>query len=256
MGGVATSVLGLNVSSATSEQTNLSDISQSYSGTCAINCSNSIGDINYIFKDSSVDDIEFTQACTLDANCLIAANVATTTDLLAKAQNSAAIKDAAKAFVDISGASANISNTSTRQNNIVKIRNAVNEQCTEGTINSMGNFNILADGSTLHKIKVAQTGEGSGRCGLDATMNATAHLMSESDNASTIDRGKGTFSFAGVIAAIVIFCMIMGAFAYFKSKKGTAPGLPSLPGPTFANLPSPNLFSGLASSLSGGRSTF
>lgn len=240
------SLFGIDAAVSTSEQTNLADIAQANSSSCDINCANTVGDVIYTFKDTTTGDISFSQACTVDANCMMNSNISSFTDLMAKAANSASVKDSSRALVDLSGVSLNLSDTSSRQDNTTKIRNSINQTCKEGTINAMGNYVINADSSKLGKISVSQVGSTSGHCGMDALMSATARLQSEAENTSAVESSKkgGKGGFWGAVVGIAVLVLLMGVAAYFLTKKKSTP-VGTKPAGSFASEAARNVIASL-----------
>src|SRR3989338_5516639 len=79
--------MGVNISKSTSTsvQTADVDISQQFAGTCNMSCSQIMSGAKVDIKDSTVNGgINFTQTCSVDANCIINSSMDAASDVLFK----------------------------------------------------------------------------------------------------------------------------------------------------------------------------
>ena len=240
--GSAVSVFSPSFSDSTNinEQVGITSIAQSYSGTCDIECDNSMEGVNVDIINSNVGgNVELTQSCTVNGQCLMASNVEALADVTFKAKNSSSAQGGCGSFVDVLSPCANISTNISRSKIVENFNQAVQQTCKVRSVNSMNNISVLAASSNIGGgIYINQHGNATGSCSLQNVMGATAKATSIVDNCSVAGGKKATKACSGkngksssqillytAIAIVVIVVLCAGGFFVTKyAQKGTGTG--------------------------------
>lgn len=175
---------GFSSSSNTSVQTSNANLSQVYSGSCDINCSNTMDDVNITFINSNVGgDVDLTQTCSVNGQCLMDASQGSYAQTQFKAGNSAA---ASSAGGWLSGLfNIDITNNTSYQQMNQNIMNSINEECKVTSLNEMNNINVFAENSNIGgSVVISQSGTSNGDCSLQAEMTASALASGSVNNCS------------------------------------------------------------------------
>jgi len=201
-------------SSANSTQVANANITQQYAGTCNVNCDNTISNVQESFIDSIVSGgINFTQTCSVNANCLFQTTQSSLADVIFKAANSSSAAGGL-----LPGLSA--SETSSYQDINESILQSITQSCALSSYNDINNVSIYAQSSQIGGgVNFTQSGSTSGSCTFDTLMQATEEATGTSDNCSASGKsakkscggkgsGIGTILLYGGIA-IVIFVGVM-----------------------------------------------
>lgn len=239
--------MGISQSTASSTQEAIQNISQSYSGTCAIDCTNDINNVSVIIDHSNyTGDINFQQACSVDGQCQINSSMNAAASIFFTAANSASASNA----VDVlPWPNADFSNTSSYQSMRQNITQTNNETCKLSSSNNMSNILVfMEDTNYTGNINFSQIGNTTGACALTNSMDAVANATGESTN--NAESGKKAKSMSGslemvaafvvLIVLIVVFIAIIKAMSG-KKKKGKGKTSSSTVYTPLQNLPSYSL---------------
>lgn len=215
--------MGLSVSTASSTQEAVQNISQNFQGMCSFNCTNDITDVSVVINGSQFKgNIDFDQACAVDGQCQISSTMDAVASIFFSASNSAGASDAAPL---LPWPNADISNTSSYQSMRQSISQSNNEQCNLSSTNNMSNVLVFINNSAFAgDITFSQTGGTSGSCALQNTMDAAANATGEAtDNAQSGKKAKsmsGILESVGVlVAVIIILIIIVTIFKMLMGKK-------------------------------------
>ena len=200
--------MGGSQSTSTSEQSAQAYLSQQFYGSCNISCTNIQSGINIDIINSVIGgDINLTQKCSVDANCMVSNVADATTDVLFKAANSSNAKNAANLF---SGDILNFDSATSASRQDIKqtILQSTTETCKMASLNQMTNVNILAANSRIGgSINLSQDGSTQGTCqlGNNFTAAAAATAMANNSAASGKDKkGQKKGASTGLITILVI----------------------------------------------------
>lgn len=182
---------GISSSSASSEQSAQAFLSQQFYGSCDITCTNIQSNINIDIINSIVGgDINLTQQCSVNANCMVSGSSDATSDVLFKATNSSNAKDTGGLF---GGNLFNIDKASSMSRQDIKqtILQSTTENCKLATLNQMNDITILAANSVIGgSINIGQTGSTAGQCQLQNNLTAAATATALASNTATSGKDK------------------------------------------------------------------
>lgn len=217
-------------------------LSQQFSGTCDVACSNTMKDINITAINSDVPDgINISQACTVDGNCAFAFTGDIVSDVMFKAKNAPNAKDTGSWF---SGFSKKDSVTVRNRFDIGQaLSQSVDQSCQISSTNQMQNVGIVAVNSSLKDIDITQTGDAKGKCVLNGTLDAAAKATGIATNTPTSGKDKKGQKFGNksgmltiltwvgiAIVALAALAIVAKVIATERSKQqmgmGGYPGLP------------------------------
>jgi len=214
---------------------------QTFSGSCDVNCTNTItgGSIHIIGSD--VDgDVGFTQKCTADSQCLIGSSLEAVADLRLKSDTNSNAKAATGIFNPAIWGETS-SKTSTRQvvNNLTK--NDINQKCGTTALNELKDVSIIVEGSNISgNVMYDQTGDAKGACTLNFLSKALATSTGYAESKSTggaesvgemktgkgmgkaTKKGKG-WKTGGTMTWVIVGVVVVGvvgAIAWAISQKG------------------------------------
>ncbi len=214
--------MGTSTSISSSEQSASAYLSQQFSGSCDITCTNIAEGINIDLINSVVGgSINLTQTCSVDANCMVSGSSDATSDIMFKAANSTNAKNASNLF---SGDLFNMdfAQSSSRQNIKQKIIQNTTETCKMASLNQMKDISILAANSVIGgSINIGQTGSTSGQCQLSNNLTAASSATAMASNTATSGKDKkGQKGGLTIILVFVAFIVIsyLGAKMYTNNR--------------------------------------
>lgn len=210
--------MGASTSTSTSEQTANAFLSQQFSGSCDITCTNIAEGINIDIINSVIGgSINLTQTCNVDASCMVSNSSDATSDIMFKAANSSNAKNAANLF---SGDlfNADWAQSSSRQNIKQKILQNTTETCKMASLNQMKDVSILAANSVIGgSVNISQSGSTTGTCQLSNNFSAAASATAMASNSATSGKDKKGQKFGGA-AGIVGVIIVLGVVVYIVAK--------------------------------------
>lgn len=222
--------MGASSSVAASQQTAEAFLSQQFYGSCDISCTNRQENVNVALINSVLDgDINLTQKCSTNGNCMISSSADATSSVLFKAGNSSNAKNASNLF---SGSILNFDSSVAQTNQDIKqtILQNTTEKCNVSTLNEMDDINILAENSKIGgDINLSQSGNAKGKCQLGNSFSAAAAATGMATDKATSGKDKkgqkfgdkaGLGSVLGFIIVIVIIFVLARMFT--QSQKASA----------------------------------
>lgn len=216
--------MGISQSSSASEQYAQQLITQQYSGTCNMSCTNQMSDIDITVVNSDSEAITVGQYCTVDGNCMFNNTSDATADALFTATNST---NAGKAGLFQYESSSATSLQDFQQN----INQSTTQTCDMSTVNDMNDVSITIINSNTGDIEVGQSGGTGGSCTLDSTLSAATYASGTADNSSCsgkkklsckmASKGKGSFMdiLLYIIVGIVVIVGVVLIVKMFNSGK-------------------------------------
>jgi hypothetical protein len=201
--------MGGSLSVSSSDQEASALISQQFAGSCDITCTNVASGINIDIINSVVGgDVNLTQSCSVNANCMISGSSDATSDIMFKAANSTNAKNAANLFSgDLFNLDTGISQS--RQNIKQSILQSTTETCKLASLNQLNDITILAANSNIGgSINIGQTGSTAGQCNLKNNLSAAAMASAMATNTATSGKDKKGSKKGGSAVLIGIFVVI------------------------------------------------
>jgi len=203
----------VNYSTNINDQVGITNLTQTYSGTCNIVCDNDISNLDiYLINSNLFGGLKITESCTVNGQCTFNNSQSTISDIMFKARNAAISGGGTCAGVQIGSYCQNVSDNESRSYISETIQNTLQQQCNLETTNSLDNTTILAVNSNINGgIDIGLMGDTSGGCALNSIMGATAKAASISDNCAQATGKKGTKACAGKEGkSIVSYLWIIG----------------------------------------------
>jgi hypothetical protein len=215
--------MGSSTSISTSEQAASAYMSQQFSGSCDITCSNIAENVSIDLINSIVGgSINLTQTCSVDASCMVSNSSDATSDIMFKAANSTNAKNASNLY---SGDlfNADWAQSSSRQNIKQKIIQNTTETCKMASLNQMKDISILAANSVIGgSINIGQTGSTSGQCQLSNNFSAAASATAMASNTATSGKDKkGQKGGFGILAIIVLAVVVYIVAKFYVNNRNT-----------------------------------
>lgn len=201
--------MGGSISVSSSEQSASAVLSQQFSGSCDITCTNTASNVNIDIINSVIGgDVNLTQSCSVNANCMISGSSDATSDIMFKAANSTNAKNAANLFSgDLFNFDGSISQS--RQDIKQKILQSTTETCKLASLNQLNDITILAANSNIGgSINVGQTGSTAGQCNLKNNLSAASIATAMATNTATSGKDKKGSKKGGSAVLIGIFVVI------------------------------------------------
>jgi len=197
---------GISGSSASSDQSAQAFLSQQFSGSCDITCTNTMDNINIDIINSVVGgDVSLTQTCSVDASCMISGSSDATSDIMFKAANSSNAKNASAPF----SFNADFASSSSRQDIKQSILQSTTQTCKMASLNQMNDITILAANSVIGgSIAIGQTGSVAGKCQLSNNLSAAATATALASNTATSGKDKKGSKKGGSAVVIGIFVIL------------------------------------------------
>ena len=217
--------MGGSSSKNSSYQRASAELMQNYAGSCDINCTNKIKNLNANIINSVLKgDIAIKQTCAVNANCTFDTTQGSTTDILFKAANAATTSPSWWGTFNFS---TNDSYQDIRQN----VQNYVSQKCNISSLNDIEDVNIYAENSNIGgDIIVEQKGEIDGGCALNANMMANVTASGSIDNCASAGKkskkmcgGKGSSTALSLIIILPILFILLTMLVKFYNDKGTKP---------------------------------
>lgn len=215
--------LGLSINSNVSEEQATANITQRYSGTCDIECDNTIDNTNITIINSNVEgNVGLTQACSVNGQCIFNATTNAVNDVFLKANGSTNASNAAPLL----GIGIDIASSYSSQTINQNVSNKVLQKCNVVSLNQMDNINIYASDSNISgNVGISQSGNVAGGCSLSSVMSAATHASATANNCSISGKkggkkkcsaGKGGTSKGGSIGIIlgVLAFIVVGILVY------------------------------------------
>jgi hypothetical protein len=218
---------GISVSSSSSEQSAQAFLSQQFSGSCNITCTNTMNNINIDIINSVVGgNVSLTQSCSVDASCMISGSSDASSDVMFKAANSTNAKNASAPF----SFDADFASSSSRQDIKQSILQNTTQTCKMASLNQMSDITILAANSVIGgNIAIGQTGSVAGQCQLKNNLSAAATATALASNTATSGKDKKGSKKGGSAVLIGIFIVLgiciavyIGAKMYTGSRDSAA----------------------------------
>lgn len=223
MGGSSSSI---NYQSQVADAT----ILQNSSTTCDVSCNNQINSTDIdIINTNLQGGINVTQACSLNAQCLMSNTMSSLADVLFKTSTSTNAQNAASWFSGLFNE--DISSNTSYQDIQETISQTINNQCNIVSSNSMSDVNVFAVNSNIGGgINISQLGNINSNCVLNNSMTASAYASGTIDSCATSGKktkkkcgmGKGAnwvqigISIAVITVVVIIIILIL---RYFNNRK-------------------------------------
>lgn len=217
-----------NSSSAVSQQGANAYITQNYAGSCAVECDNTMSGVSFDFINSALDgNLDITQSCAANAQCVFNSTSNALADVLFSAQNSTT--SAAGIFPSWSSSFA--SSASYQQIN-ERVMQHITQTCNVVSANDASNVSVFAENSTIGgNVVFSQSGSSTGDCQFNNMMSATDIATGSATNCSTAGKkgkkacgGKGgsmenIFLYVGAgMLALMVGGMIFKAVRNLKAQ--------------------------------------
>ncbi len=201
--------MGSSSSTAISTQNADAFMSQQFSGSCNVNCTNIQSGVNIDLINTVVGgNVSLEQTCSVDASCMMSNASDATSDVFLKAINSTNAKNASNLF-DGSIGNVTDSYTESRQNIKQTIIQNTSQACNMSSLNQMKNINILAANSKIGgNVNISQDGKTKGNCQLGNTFTAAAVATAMADNKATSGKDKKGQKKGGSAPIITIIALI------------------------------------------------
>ena len=215
--------MGSSTSKVSSEQSAQAYLTQQFSSSCDVSCSNAINNATFDFINSTLTGgLKLSQTCSANANCLSNNNMDATANVMLKAGNSSNAKNASNVFT---GSIGNIDKSEINSASSIKeaINQSANETCNISSLNEMNNISVLAVNSDISGgIEIDQSGSATGSCQLNNTMTAAAYATGLAQNAAQSGKDKKGQKFGDksgkarmwmyvILAAVVIIIVFIVA---------------------------------------------
>ena len=209
--------MGLGISTAIvhSDQEANAYISQMSSQACNINCQNTLSNTSVdVIHSTILGGINFSQTCSIDAQCVFGNNMDATADVFFKAVNSANAKAATTILNP--GANADYSEATSVQDIKESIIQSSAQTCNMTSSNDINNVTVYANDSYISGgINFSQQGNVTGNCILNNTMRATEIATGLAYN--TAESGKDKLpQVSWIVVIIVAIVVIVAVFVISK----------------------------------------
>ena len=255
---------GFSFSENDSTQIANANLAQQYGGSCSVKCNNTLSSGSISVINSTVQgNVEITQACSANGQCMITSSENAASDVFFKAANSAAASNAASILpsnnIDIA---INKAYQDINQN----ITQSVSQKCSTTSSNNLNDVSLFAENSNIGgNMIIGQTGTADGNCTLSNQMTATALATGTIDNCAISGKkakvcggkgGSGILTYVmyavGIIIAFVVVMFVIHFIRGYMSK-GTTTSTASAGKPiTMTALPSPTASPAAAAALPAG----
>lgn len=194
-----------------SQQVANANLTQTYFGSCQFNCDNTINDVSVIVNNSHINDINMTNACFVDANCILSTSVSAISDVLFAAKNGSTATDPNNTVFN--GVSVNISDSSSYQDINQAVNTNIIAKCGGVSYDNISNVLVFINNSDAHDVNIANMGTATGSCSLNTAMSAQTQASATSDNTSSAggggkDKGKGSSIIGYIVVPIVLLAGI------------------------------------------------
>lgn len=221
-------MVGSNTSTANSQQAANAYITQKYAASCAVECDNVMSGVSFDFINSVLDgNLDITQSCAANAQCVFNSTSNALADVLFSAQNSTTSSGGI-----FPSWSSNFASSSSYQQINEQVMQAITQKCNVISANDASNVSVFAENSTIGgNVVFSQTGTSSGDCQFNNMMSATDIATGSASNCSTAGKkgkkacgGKGgsmenIFLYVGAgMLALMVAGMIFKAVRNLKAQ--------------------------------------
>lgn len=195
------------------------DITQQFSGSCDISCTNAINNATINIENSFFSDFDITESCNINANCNIDSNATALSDILAKAQSQADLSGNIPLWNALVSEAKTDSSIDIKQ----KIMQSTQEKCHMTSANEINNLTLNANNANMSKISVNQVGNLNGGCTLSNLLEASAKATGLADSTSRNgkqkkgQKGKKLSSIGVIIFFIVVVIVVFLMFRTFAN---------------------------------------
>ena len=239
--------LGYSKSVADSTQTANANLTQQYSGSCNIQCNNEMNNVSVDIVNSQIGgDVEVTQVCSVNGQCMFNTSQNAVVDVMFKAANSTTAGNAGSWLAGLYNK--DFSSSKSYQEINENIQQTIDQTCNITSTNSMNNVSIYAANSQIGgNVVIDQQNNAQGGCTLQTSMSATAMATGTADNcALTGKKAKKSCGGKGGAGIVTYILYIGGAFLLFMvammviraiSNRTTPPKLPGALPSSIAKLP-------------------
>jgi hypothetical protein len=199
------------------------DITQQFSGSCDISCSNSINNATINLENAWFSEFDITQSCNINADCNIDSNATAVSDVLAKASSQADLSGNIPLWNALVSQSKTDSSIDIKQ----KIMQNTQEKCHFNSANEINNLTLNANNANMSKISVNQVGNVSGGCTLSNLLEASAKATGLADSTARNGKqkkgpkGKKTSSIGLIIFFIIVVVLVFFLFKYVINSPDT-----------------------------------
>lgn len=209
-------VFSFSDSSVNNTQTTIANLSQIYNGNCSIDAEDIISGDNI----TSGGNVTIDENATIqNASCYMSTSLDSVTDILQKAQNTAAANPAVGGLFSL--AAVDISSVSSSEFAETNISNTVNQNCNVQSIDQLVGTVIDAVGNVV----IDQSSvNNNANCTLNTTMSAVANMQQFATNSAQSGKSKGKGGLLGSLGGIIILIIILGVVASIMGKKNPQTG--------------------------------
>lgn len=195
------------------------NVSQTFYGACDASAASVVSGVN-----ASGTSFDVNQTTGVNGTCFLGASLNSVTDVLQKAQNSAA---AASAGI-LSWGTSDTSISKSKSLINLNVQNTVNEKCNTSSLSEFVNSTIKVSSS----IVINQDTNTSSNCSLEAVLSATSNLQQFASNSATsgkvaVKKGDKASMIASIVGIVVIIGLIAGIgmlISKHNKDKGAVPG--------------------------------
>lgn len=156
-------------------------LTQQFSGSCNVQCSNIMSGVSVDLINTTVTGgIRISQSCSTNAQCLISSNMDAIADVVLKAKNAGSAESTSAWLGQIGKSKVDVESRQSIKESLVQ---QSNQKCNISSVNQMNDVSIYAENSSISGgIEIDQTGNVEGSCSLNASFSEAASALGESDN--------------------------------------------------------------------------
>jgi len=198
-------------------------LTQQFSGSCNVQCSNLMSGVSIDLINTTVTGgIRISQSCSTNAQCLISSNMDATADVILKAKNAGSAEATSILAGQIGGSHVDVESRQSIKESLVQ---QSNQECNISSVNQMNDVSIYAENSSISGgIEIDQTGNVEGSCSLNASFHEAASALGESDNTGMAgkkankkmggEQKKGTkLTYLTYIVALIVIGVVVSSIA-------------------------------------------
>lgn len=221
----------------TTVQSSVNNLFQSAQNVCSTNCNATNENINLVFLNSTVGNVNITAQCQADSLCDMRTNLTQLATQQLDATQRASTQNNGANPMSWSGFSINTSvNTLTQslENTSTQI---INNVCS-GTSDSINqNVNVYAQGSTVAGITISASGSALANCTIQNSASQTVNQSEVGQQTASSTNGS-VAAIIAIIVAIVVVTVIVAFFNYSANQQKQQQQQGQLQQLTQAKLPS------------------
>ncbi len=156
-------------------------LTQQFSGTCNVQCTNIVSGVSIDLVNTTLTGgIKISQACSTNAQCIISSNMDAMADVVLKAKNAGSAESTSAWLGQVGASKVDVESRQSIKESLVQ---QSNQECNISSVNQMNDVSIYAQNSSIEGgIEIDQTGNVQGSCSLDASFHEAASALGESDN--------------------------------------------------------------------------